>query len=81
MNEISQTEVVGLDRECRLFLFCKETVKALRIFFLHLLPFVGDAQISYTHSNCRLSSLGLNPSVEDGCKVGGVRGKIQILCI
>lgn len=31
VNEISQTEVVGLDLECRLFLFCKETVKALKI--------------------------------------------------
>lgn len=33
VNEISQTDAVGLDRECRLFLFCKETLKALNIFF------------------------------------------------
>lgn len=50
VNGISQTEVVGLDRECRLFLFCKETVKALNIFSYfvccHLLVI---AQISYIH--------------------------------
>lgn len=52
-------------------------------FVLHLLPFIGDAQISYIHSYCRWSSLGLNPSVtaasvEDGWKVMWLIGKIRI---
>lgn len=50
VNEISQTEVVGLDRECRLFLFCKETVKALNIFSDFVCcQLLVIAQISYIH--------------------------------
>lgn len=50
VNEISQTEVVGLDRECRLFLFCKETVKALNIFsYFVCCQLLVIAQISYIH--------------------------------
>lgn len=72
--------MVGLDRECRLFLFCKEAVKALSIFsyFICCHLSVRHGWVVFTVTADGAAWVLIQVSVEDGWKLLWLTGKIRI---